>query len=258
MSSEVKIISDCSTITSATAEYVPNPNTTCNSRYPFIYCNAELSAYCTQDECIDEFECEREEELSAASDSEDQVTSTSTMKMTTISTHPGTRRTTAKVKTTTLEPTKPTAVAITATTKTIATIPIISTQATKTITTTTTTGNPTIEPNINPTTIEALNIRQLCRIGITENYPYMRNCRYYYRCTNGYLLFQECPYLMSFDVYNGYCKHAREARCLKRKGRGICKEKEHESEIRQYKELEEMANQHIAEPQISWDKSPQN
>nr|XP_036226932.1 uncharacterized protein LOC118682384 [Bactrocera oleae] len=197
-----RVISDCDSVVLETTEYIPNSNTACNSRYPYIYCNGEASAYCTQDECLDDYQCESddiselsgEEQVSAASAEPTVITTESTAttpKRTTIVTTITTQGTTSTATTTEEIP---------ITTKTTATTPNI----------------PITTKSLLTTTIDSQNIKNLCRAGVFANYSYPRNCRYYYRCTNGYFLLQECGYLMFFDAYAGYCKSAREARCVSR------------------------------------------
>ncbi|XP_017477266.1 PREDICTED: cell wall protein RTB1-like [Rhagoletis zephyria] len=83
-----------------------------------------------------------------------------------------------------------------------------STPAATSITTTT-----SLVPTSAPITTTTVNMRVTCHAGVTGNYPYLRNCRYYYRCSNGYHWLQDCGFSMSFDVIDGYCKSTKVARC---------------------------------------------
>ncbi|XP_050321445.1 uncharacterized protein LOC126753781 [Bactrocera neohumeralis] len=202
---QARIISDCDSVALETTEYISNSNTACSSRYPYIYCDGEASAYCTQDECLEDYQCENED-LSELSE-EDQVSAT-TAEPTVIITE-GTATTpkaTTIVTTTNMQSTtssgQQTTEVTTTTAKTTATTINISTTTKPQLTST--------------TTIDVQNIKSLCRAGVFANYAYPRNCRYYYRCTNGYFLLQECGFLMFFDAYDGYCKSAKEARCVGR------------------------------------------
>lgn len=192
-----RIISACDRIELETTEYIPNLNTACNSRYPYIYCDGEESAYCTQDECLEDYRCERDDISDLQGKDQVPATTSATSVITAGST------------------------AVTRTTTTSTTAQTIASSTTTTEVTPTTTTSTAAALNI-PTTIKPLlttiiyveNIKNLCRAGVYAHYPYPSNCRYYYRCTNGYFLLQECGYLMFFDAYDGYCKSAKEARCI--------------------------------------------
>ncbi|XP_011197263.3 uncharacterized protein LOC105221834 [Bactrocera dorsalis] len=202
---QARIISDCDSVALETTEYIPNSNTACNSRYPYIYCDGESSAYCTQDECLEDYQCENAD-LSELSEEEEQVSATTDAPTVIIA-----ESTATTPKTTTMVTTITTQRATS--TETITQVTPITTK----ITATTINNSTTIKPLLtSTTTIDVQNIKSLCRAGVFANYAYSRNCRYYYRCTNGYFLLQECGYLMLFDAYDGYCKSAREARCVSR------------------------------------------
>ncbi|XP_011188842.2 salivary glue protein Sgs-3 [Zeugodacus cucurbitae] len=190
-----RIISDCDTVASETTDYIPNSDNTCKIRYPYIYCNGEESAYCTQDECLEEYDCESED-INELPDEVDASTTTTAAPATTIT------------ESTTVTPTTIIA-AFTATTTTTAST--TTTTQVSPITTTKTTEQAPVT-----ITTDTQNVKNLCRRGVFATYPYPRNCRYYYRCSNGYFLLQECGYLMSFDAFDGLCKNTKEARCLSR------------------------------------------
>uniref|UniRef100_A0A0K8VEX2 Chitin-binding type-2 domain-containing protein n=1 Tax=Bactrocera latifrons TaxID=174628 RepID=A0A0K8VEX2_BACLA len=199
---QARVISDCNSVALETTEYIQNSNTACNSRYPYIYCNGEASAYCTQDECLEDYQCENED-LSELSKGE-QVSATTAEPTVVI-----TESTTTTPKTTTI--------VTTTTTQSTTSTGQQTAKVTPTTTATTLNISTAIKPLLaSTTTIVAQNIKRLCRAGVFANYAYSRNCRYYYRCTNGYFLLQECGYLMLFDAYDGYCKSATVARCIDR------------------------------------------
>ncbi|XP_054744299.1 chondroitin proteoglycan 1-like [Anastrepha obliqua] len=170
-----KVISDCAAVTSGNAEYIENTNTACNSLYPFIYCNSTFSAYCTQEKCLEEYECTSAELLTAAPTSRPSIA--------------------------------------TAASPIPSGAPIITTTSptTSSVTTTSTTAS---EPSSAANTATTMNIRKTCQTGITGNYPYPRNCRYYYRCIDGYYLLQDCGFRMSFDAIDRFCKSTKVAQCL--------------------------------------------
>ncbi|XP_004533299.1 integumentary mucin C.1 [Ceratitis capitata] len=90
-----KRISHCGT---QAGEYITNPEATCRTLYPTIYCNGDGSAYCTEMECLEEYECASAESPATV------ATTTTTPAPPTRATTP-TPSTTAESTTTSLSPT---------------------------------------------------------------------------------------------------------------------------------------------------------
>ncbi|XP_067625183.1 uncharacterized protein [Eurosta solidaginis] len=204
-----RLINECLTVTTGAAEYIQNPNVECSSEYPLIYCNGASSAYCTQEECMEEFVCETSDvtEVDNVSITTSQSKSTNGVVSTTESYFTNENESSSSESTT-----APSSLAY---------LPETSSLPTSTITITTA-GTPSTTTSIPTTEITttfvpaAVNIRKVCRVGVSGNFPYLRNCRYYYHCTDGYFVIQDCGFYMSFDVVDGYCKSTRVARCFGR------------------------------------------
>lgn len=50
-----------------------------------------------------------------------------------------------------------------------------------------------------------LDVRALCRRGVTKKYMYPGNCNYYYYCVDGFLIVEQCPIGYAYNELAGTC-----------------------------------------------------
>lgn len=193
-----RVISQCG---SEAGEFKENSDTACKAQYPWIYCNGAESAYCTSEQCLEEYKCTSKVVIEVPSAPVQPIILATTAP---VPVQPITPPTVAPILP--IQPIAPTpnpaAPVQPITPPTIAPAPI------QLITT----------PTIPPVTVQTTNIiREKCKVNEKFAVPYFGSCRYYYHCGNGYFGIGDCGLFMFFDVIDRKCKIRTPTSCQQRR-----------------------------------------